>query len=119
ELRMRNGAAVVEAMTAKLKQRKGREWIEILNRAGVPSGPVNSIDQVFADPQVQHLGMARPVTHPTLGEIDLVGQPVTLARTPSRMSHAAPEPGDATAEMLRGLGFGAEEIEALRRKLVV
>jgi crotonobetainyl-CoA:carnitine CoA-transferase CaiB-like acyl-CoA transferase len=119
ELRMRNGAAVVEAMTAKLKQRKGREWIEILNRAGVPSGPVNRIDQVFADPQVQHLGMARPVTHPTLGEIDLVGQPVILARTPSRMSQAAPEPGEATEEMLRGLGFGAEEIEALRRKLVV
>jgi formyl-CoA transferase len=116
---MRNGAAVVEAMTAKLKQRKGRDWIEILNRAGVPSGPVNRIDQVFADPQVQHLGMARPVTHPTLGEIDLVGQPVTLARTPSRMSHAAPEPGEATEEMLRGLGFGAAEIDELRRKLVV
>jgi crotonobetainyl-CoA:carnitine CoA-transferase CaiB-like acyl-CoA transferase len=48
-----------------------------------------------------------------------VGQPVTLARTPSRMSHAAPEPGDATEELLRGLGFGAEEIDTLRRKLVV
>ena len=119
KLRTQNGAAVVEAMTAKLAKRKGRDWIEILNQAGVPSGPINRIDQVFADPQVQHLGMARPVTHPVLGEIDLVGQPVTLSRTPSRVESAAPEPGEATEEVLLALGYAKAEIEALREKQVV
>jgi formyl-CoA transferase len=119
KLRQQNGAAVVAAMEAKLARRKGRDWIEILNRAGVPSGPINRIDQVFADPQVQHLGMARPVTHPVLGEIDLVGQPVTLSRTPSRVESAAPEPGEATEEVLLALGYAKAEIEALREKQVV
>jgi formyl-CoA transferase len=119
ELRQENGAATVAAMTEKLKQRKGRDWIERLNRAGVPCGPVNRIDQVFADPQVQHLGIARRLRHPALGEIGLVGQPMTLARTPSRMSWAAPEPGEATEDVLTGLGFGKAEIAALRERQVV
>jgi formyl-CoA transferase len=119
ELRQENGTATVAAMTEKLKQRKGRDWIERLNRAGVPCGPVNRIDQVFADPQVQHLGIARRLSHPALGEIGLVGQPMTLARTPSRMSWAAPEPGEATEDVLTGLGFGKAEIAALRERQVV
>ena len=117
--RAQNPAAVVEAMTAKLKRRPAREWIELLNRAGVPSGPVNRIDQVFADPQVQHLGMARSVRHDELGEIALVGQPVTLERTPSRMESAAPALGEHTEAVLRGLGLEEGRIAELRRRQVI
>ncbi len=119
DARMRNRPAVVEAMSAKLKRRNAREWIERLNRAGVPCGPINRIDQVFADPQVRHLAMTRSVRHKALGEIDLVAQPVTLERTPSRMDRAAPDLGEHTEVVLRDLGFEEEGIAALRRRRVI
>jgi formyl-CoA transferase len=119
DTRTRNGPAVVEAMSAKLKRRGAREWIERLNRAGVPCGPVNRIDQVFADPQVRHLAMARSVRHKSLGEIDLVAQPVILERTPSRMDRAAPALGEHNEEVLRGLGYDEERIADLRFRQVI
>jgi crotonobetainyl-CoA:carnitine CoA-transferase CaiB-like acyl-CoA transferase len=119
ETRTRNGPAVVEAMSVKLKRRRAREWIERLNRAGVPCGPVNRIDQVFDDPQVRHLAMARPVKHKSLGEIDLVAQPVILERTPSRMDRAAPALGEHNDEVLRGLGYEEEQIAELRSRQVI
>jgi crotonobetainyl-CoA:carnitine CoA-transferase CaiB-like acyl-CoA transferase len=85
----------------------------------VPCGPINRIDQVFADPQVRHLAMARPVQHKSLGEIDLVAQPLTLARTPSRLDHAAPEQGEHTDQVLHGLGIANEQIAELRRRQVI
>ena len=117
--RAKNPAAVVEAMTAKLKRRPGREWIERFNKAGVPSGPVNRIDQVFADPQVRHLGMATHVGHRALGDIAVVAQPVTLERTPSRMDRAAPDLGEHTDEVLQGLGLDPSKSAELRRQGVV
>ena len=92
------------------------EWIEKLNAAGVPCGPIYSIDQVFADPQVQHLEMARGVEHPKLGRIDLVNQPIMMSRTPSRMDCAGPEHGEHSEAILREFGFGDDEIEGLRSK---
>jgi formyl-CoA transferase len=117
--RTSNGPAVVEAMSAKLKRRGARDWIERLNRAGVPCGPVNRIDQVFADPQVRHLAMARSVKHKSLGEIDLVAQPIILERTPSRMDRAAPALGEHNDEVLRGLGYEEERIVELRSRQVI
>ncbi|MCH7780642.1 MAG: CoA transferase, partial [Acidobacteria bacterium] len=72
----------------------GDEWIALLNDAGIPCGPINTIDETFADPQVRHLGIATPIEHDTLGEIEVVGQPVHLTRTPQRMRNAAPEHGE-------------------------
>jgi formyl-CoA transferase len=80
---------------------------------------VNRIDQVFADPQVQHLGIARKVHHKRRGDIALVGQPVTLERTPSRMESPAPDLGEHTEQTLATLGYERDEIESLRRRQVV
>src|SRR5437764_2925067 len=93
--------AAIEAITA---QRDSAEWIERLNTAGVPTGPIYSIDQVFADPQVRHLGIAQPLEHGSLGRLDLVGQAVSLSRTPSRLNTASPELGEHTDAILHELG---------------
>jgi formyl-CoA transferase len=89
--------------------------VERLNSAGIPCGPIYTIDQTFADPQVRHLGISQSVTSPALGTIDLVGQPFTLSRTPSRLVSSAPEYGEHTDEVLGELGFSAEDISSLRQ----
>ncbi len=95
------------------------EWIEILNAAGVPCGPVYAIDQTFADPQVQHLNAAVTVKHRTLGDIRLVNQAVKLSRTPAQVTTATPELGEHTQEILAELGYDANEIESLRQANII
>jgi formyl-CoA transferase len=95
------------------------EWIDVLNRAGVSSGPINRMDEVFADPQVKHIGIAQGVDHPTLGRIELVGQAVALSRTPSALRTATPERGEHTVEVLRELGYDDAAIERLKSQRVV
>jgi formyl-CoA transferase len=85
----------------------------------VPTGPIYRVDQVFADPQVQHLGAAAPVRHRTLGEIRIVNQPVKLSRTPAVLATATPERGAHADEILRELGYADAEIAALRAKRVI
>jgi crotonobetainyl-CoA:carnitine CoA-transferase CaiB-like acyl-CoA transferase len=118
-LRSKNRKALNAAIEDVTRQRGSAEWIERLNQAGVPSGPIYSIDQVFADPQVRHLGIAQPVEHKTLGHLELVGQAVALSRTPSRLTSASPEPGEHTDAVLRELGYDAAAIAALRAERVV
>ena len=85
----------------------------------MPSGPVYSIDQTFADPQVKHIGMAATVQHPTRGKMDLIGQPVRFHRTPWLMRNASPEFGEHTDAILAGLGYDQAEIAALRTTGIV
>jgi crotonobetainyl-CoA:carnitine CoA-transferase CaiB-like acyl-CoA transferase len=95
------------------------QWVDILNKAGVPCGPINSIDQVFADPQVKHLGMAKESHRSDGSRLGLVGQPFTLSRTPSSIAVRPPDLGEQTDEILNEFGFGAAEIKALHDKKVV
>ena len=118
-LRSQHRVALNAAIEELTKQHDSAEWIDRFNRAGVPAGPIYSIDQVFADPQVQHLGIARPVEHPTLGRLNLVGQAVSLSRTPSRLTSASPEQGEHTDAILGELGYSASDIAGLRQRGVV
>jgi formyl-CoA transferase len=97
------------------RNKSSAEWIDIFNKAGVPCGPIYAIDQVFADPQVKHLGIAQSVTKKGRGALTMVGQPVTLSRTGSKLSAPPPDMGQHTSEVLKEFGFRTKQIEALRK----
>lgn len=100
-------------------QRTGEEWIKLFNEIGIPCGPINTIDKTFADPQVQHLGIAQPVESKKLGKMNLVGQPVHLTRTPTKIRTASPEKGEHTEAILRELGYDDGRIQSLRDSRVI
>ncbi len=110
----------LNAEIGRLTEKKSSEaWVKEFNAAGVPCGPIYSIDQMFSDAQVQHLGMARDVPNAEGREIRLVGQPFTLSRTPSQMAARPPEFGEQTDEVLAEFGFSKDEIGELKRDKVV
>jgi formyl-CoA transferase len=120
ELRSKNRKALNERIGAITRERPSAAWVQLLNEAGVPCGPINSIDQTFAEPQVEHLGIARPVHHPKLGTIHVVGQPISLSAAPRPEElRPTPELGEHTEEILRSLSYDAAAITDLRRRGII
>jgi crotonobetainyl-CoA:carnitine CoA-transferase CaiB-like acyl-CoA transferase len=117
--RSANADALTDEMAAITRARSSDEWIEMLNAAGVPCGPVYRMDQVFADPQVTHLGIPQPVDHPRLGRLNLVGQPLDIGDSVSTPRSAAPEFGADTDAVLTELGLEPAEIAELRALRVI
>ncbi len=119
ELRSKNRDAVNASIEAVTLTRTSAEWIDLLSGIGVPCGPIYAIDEMFADPQVRHLGMEHPVTHPELGDMNLVGQAVNLSRYKPRTGIPTPERGEHTDEVLQEFGFSAAEIEDLKNREIL
>ena len=117
--RANNRVALNAELNAALAGKTSDEWIAILNAAGVPCGPIYNMEQVFADPQVQHIQAAAKIKHPILGEIRVVNQAVGLSRTPATMASATPEIGQHTDEVLAEAGYSAAEIASLRNNKVI
>jgi crotonobetainyl-CoA:carnitine CoA-transferase CaiB-like acyl-CoA transferase len=91
------------------------DWVTILNKAGVPCGPILNVKEVFEDEQVRALGLAVKIRHPRLGEQDVQNLPVTLSRTPGAVRTASPDLGEHTDQVLAELGYSKEEVAALHR----
>jgi formyl-CoA transferase len=119
EQRSRNRVALNEAIAACSQLHSSADLIALLNEAGVPSGPIYKMNEVFDDAQVRHLGMAVPVPRPQGGDITLVGPPVTLSRTPVQLKRAMGASGEHNDELLRELGYAETEIATLRAAQVI
>jgi len=129
-LRSRNRAVLNAAIAERLAARTTAEWVAIMTEHGVPVGPVNTIEQTFADPQVQHLGLVQPVDHAALGQLGLIRNAVTMQRGGAdgdrdvlngmaTVRTASPEQGEHTDAILAEAGFGPDRIAELRAAGVV
>ena len=116
---MKNRDALNAEIEKYLSGHTSAQWIEKLNAAGVSCGPIYRIDEMFADPQVEHLGIVRSIKKKDGVTLRVVGQPVKLSRTPSKVAAPPPELGQHTDEVLKEFGFSAKEIAALRRANVI
>lgn len=111
--RLKHRAAMDEILEMELAKKHATEWVELLNAAGVACGPIYTLDQVFADPQVVQSGLVHELDHPLWGLHKVLGLPVRLHRTPARVTTPAPLPGAHTREILTELGYDQEATEAL------
>ncbi len=118
--RVRHRDLLVGMIAERLRQRPAREWLAALEPAGVPCGPINDLEQVFADPQVRHRGMRVAAPHPAAGEVTMVANPIKFSATPIAHDRAPPLLGQHTAEVLgHVLGLDAAAIDALHRENVI
>jgi crotonobetainyl-CoA:carnitine CoA-transferase CaiB-like acyl-CoA transferase len=116
EARAANRQALNKALNEAFAKKKSAEWIERLNKAGVPAGFIYKMDEVFEDAQAKHVQASAEVQHKRLGRLRLVNQPVKLTRTPARLATASPERGEHTDEVLR---FADSDIARLKTETVV
>ena len=93
------------------KTQSVQHWVDALNKAGVPAGPVYSVPEVFEDEQVQHLGVVSSLDNARGGKTHYITQPVTLQRTPAQVVAPAPAWGEHTDEVLREVGYSESDIQ--------
>src|SRR3989449_1367435 len=117
--RSSNHDASIDVLMPVTRQKTSAEWVRILNDAGVPCGPIYRVDESFADPQVQHLKMAQPVHSPVLGDLTILGHPVSHGDTRQPIHTAAPELGQDNDDILTGLGYTKEQIADLAKRGVI
>ena len=117
--RVKNRQALDAVLATALSRRTAAEWVELLNAAGVACGPINTVDQVFADPQIRQADLVREVANATWGPHKVLALPVHLSRTPARVERAAPMTGEHTRTVLAELGYDAAALDALLAEGVI
>jgi crotonobetainyl-CoA:carnitine CoA-transferase CaiB-like acyl-CoA transferase len=119
EARARNRGELNGLIGEALKSKTSREWFEAMIAENIPCGPVYRINDVFDDPQVKELRIARAVPHPRLGDIDLVAQPFEITGYDRALRTATPALGQHTDEILADLGFDPQELGRLKEQRVI
>ena len=119
KLRLQHRDELEDDLAKYLIKRTSSEWIDALNEAGVPCGPIYAIDEVFDDPQVKHVGMTQSVKHPVLGAIELLRNPVHIQGVINEDYRPTPEKGQDTDSILSKYGYSSQEIENFRHEGIV
>ena len=117
--RSTNRDVIMDVLMPVTRQKTSAEWIELLNEAGVPCGPIYKINESFADPQVKHLGMAQPVNSKALGDITILGHPVSFGEHRNQIRNSAPELGQDNEEILTSIGYTKDQITDLAKRGVI
>ncbi|MBI3283884.1 MAG: CoA transferase [Burkholderiales bacterium] len=118
--RVQQRDTLVPILAEMVRQKTKQEWIDLLEAAGVPCGPINNLDEVFDDPQVRAREMQISLPHPTAGQVQLVGSPMKLSVTPPQYTLAPPLLGQDTGQVLRQvLGYSEEQLASLHQKQVI
>ena len=112
--RSKNRDALNALITKQTRKHSSAQWIERLNKAGIPSGEINTIDQVFENPQVRHLGLAQDVLSQERGASQLLGQPILMSRSKSTIAVPPPKLGQHSDEILKEYGYKPSQIKKLR-----
>ena len=115
-LRSENRTALNAVINECTRQQTAAQWIEAMNSAGIPCGEINTIDKVFANPQVQHLGLSRTMKSQERGDTHVVGQPLILSAAESAISRPPPLLGQHTSEVLSEFGYDAETVSGFAEK---
>jgi formyl-CoA transferase len=119
ELRKENSEDLRSIVSAKLLEKTAAEWIEILNAAGVPCGPVLNVKEVFDDPQVKHLNVTRSVDHRDLGAITVLASPIDIEGASKDPIHPVPEIGEQSRELLREAGYSDDQITGFDQRGII
>ncbi len=117
--RVENREEIVKIISDLIITKNGEEWLKILTDAGVPCGPIYTMDKIFTDPQVLHRQMLKELDHPKVGKVKVTGVPVKLSDTPGEVETAPPILGQHTQEILTELGFSDQDIKKLRQEKVI
>ena len=117
--RSENRNTLMEVLMPVTRQKPSAEWVQLFNDAGVPCGPIYRVDESFADPQVKHLAMAQPVRSKALGELTILGHPVSHGPTRLPIRDAAPELGQDNDEILGSLGYTKDQITDLAKRGII
>jgi crotonobetainyl-CoA:carnitine CoA-transferase CaiB-like acyl-CoA transferase len=117
--RTRNRPQIKALLEPILASRASADWLARFEAEGVPAGPIYRMDEMFADPQVQHIGIAVPIKDSEHGDVRVVGQPIIMSRTPPSVVAGIPEQGEHTDEVLREIGYSADDIARLRAAKII
>jgi crotonobetainyl-CoA:carnitine CoA-transferase CaiB-like acyl-CoA transferase len=117
--RIENYDLIAEQLSAIFRTGRRDDWLRRLIAKDVPAAPINTLDEVFADPQVKTYGFPIEVEHPKMGKMKLVGNAVDMSRTPPAIDRPPPVLGEHTDEILNSLGYDAAALASLRAKGVV
>jgi crotonobetainyl-CoA:carnitine CoA-transferase CaiB-like acyl-CoA transferase len=118
-LRVKHRDELNTIFIALFKTKEKAYWVQLLNQAGVPTGPIYDMSEVFSDPQVISQNMVAEVQHPKMGSLKLVNQALKLSRTPAQVKTATPELGEHTEQILKDLDYSPEEIQKFIDQKVV
>ena len=117
--RVENREEIVKIIGDLIVTKEGQEWFSILEEAGVPCGPIYTVDKIFSDPQVLHRQMMKELDHTKVGKIKVTGIPVKLSETPGEVKTPPPFLGEHTQEVLKDLGYDDQDLEKLRQEKVI